>query len=297
MKQRDLTESFYDTMINLLFKYIKDLINWDRIQSFVPRKLIWYNDKKKCQLLLAMADVNSLYSTKYYSKEDDVAASIRDSIYYLDNFRPSRSVMYMKAYRKQYLVDIFDVFAQTYDKVLRSAKYSHEVALSVIKEHEADLLMAAANSLKNNYQVIIDSSATEEEYLNNNQFIMDLCEELQSFTNLFSFNCKRASSIVISMLFDIQALYDIAFNPTYKTFQNDKYDEFEIIKKKKLIGEIITSIMKTVHDVIESAYTSESKFDKESQSVIKIHKLAIPEEDNDRLELTIECCDPMIINT
>ena len=296
VKAKDLTESFYDSMMSILFKYIKDLINWDQVQNYIPKNLMWYSSKKKCQLLLAMADANSYYCAKYNSN-DDVAASMREAIYYLNNFRPTRSVMYMKAYRKQYLVDIFDVFCHRYDNVLKTAKYSHEEALSIIKMHEADLLMAVANNIKDDYKNIIESSTTEEEFIDNNKFVIDLCEELQAFTNLFSQNCKRISTNVIFTLFDIQSLYNMAFDPAFKTFQTDKYNEFELVKMKKIVGEIITAIMQAIHGIIESAYVSESKFDKQTQNAIKIHRLAIPEENDDIYEIRISCYDPMIITT
>lgn len=305
MKPKDLTESFYDKMINILYSYIKDCIDWKKISDIAPRKIHWYTGKKRCQLLLAITDTKSPYTAKYIGDDISVAQAMSHSIYctqsYIDNFRPTRSLMYMKAFRKSYMVDIFGMCTCNYDNILKHADYSHDKALAVVKSSGADMLIQTANQLKAECRTnqLNPTAENFETVIEQNELIIDMCNELTQVTNLFSLNCKRVTSNVLFTMFDIQSLYNIAFDPAFSALQRSDIDGFEIARRQKIAGEIISAIVDAIHSNVVSTYKVETEYDKEYQCAMKVHRLAIPiEEDESTLyEVRISHADPLIIST
>ena len=171
----------------------------------------------------------------------------------------------------------------------------------MVKSSGADILIQSANQLKAECQTnqLNHTAENFETVIDRNELIMDMCNELSQITNLFSLNCKRVTSNVIFTMFDIQSLYNIAFDPAFSALQRSDIDWFEIARRQKRAGEIISAIVDAIHSNVISTYSVEMEYDKEYQCAMKVHRLAIPiEEDESTLyEVRIMHADPLIIST
>ena len=294
MKQKDLTEAFYDKMMSILFDYIKDFIDWKEVGKVLPRNIIWYTTKQRCQIILAIADAFSFYGRKFRMIDTNSRVDILSE--YIYNFRPTRCASYMKAYRKSFLIDIFGVFlGASYDKILKHAKFSYDDSLQMIKTYVSDLIIKSVGDIESDTKTFLKEAKDETDYKLRSETIMSVCTKLEEVTSLFSTNCKRIDTQLAFLLFDIQSLYNVAFDPSYEFLQNKKYDEFEMKKKQKCAGDIISAIMKTIHDIVESAYKSETVFDTKAKAFLKVHKIAILEDNDDICEMKIAHYDPLIV--
>lgn len=297
MKTKDISESFYDKMVGIFYDNIKELIDWDQVESFLPRRLKWYSKKKRCQVLLALQDAVSLYGGKFNHDETQMVYNV---VSYMGNFRPTRSLLYMKSYRNHYLIDVFGLFILSYDDILKKSKYSHEAALSYVLNFEAKVMTDVADTFKDDSKRYLDlykdTDEVDEDYQIALQDVMEACQEMMELAEIFKTNNLRAHSRLFSLIYDLQGMYSLAIAPKCKAFQDhSKYTEFTIEKKKNYLGEILSVIMEAISSTVECKYVVGTRLDSSTQKVFKHHTIFVNDDSGEPHSASILYENPCII--
>lgn len=290
MKYKDISEKIYDKMLDIFFDNIKDLINWKSVEIYLPNKIKWYSKRKRCHIILALHDALSNCGAKFNKDADAMTISTMNFLY---NFRPTRSVMYMKAYRNHYLVDVFGIFTVAYDQILKKSKYSHEDALQYVLNSEVRILQEVSDGFKMDSKRYMD--LYDEFDINYNEAMLDIMDagnEILELVDAFKLNRMRSIYTSFALVIDLQSLYTVAVSDSFKLFQDhSKYDQFSIEKKKKNLGELLSTIIDIMPDISDNihAFTPQCQYDRISEKAFKTHDVVIETEDEAyRLRLSYE---------
>jgi len=302
---RDITKRFKDNAINIIFHHIKDVLNWDEIQKFAPNKLFLYSDKKKCQLVLALMDTSTM-GLKFGMDKTEQRAFVKK---YMKNLGFLRSLQYIQAYREFHLVNIFNLLPD-YDDLLRQVKYSTkdaieianlinlEFAKNISQELVNDTNEACNMAMYSPHDVIDDQSDESEEYKENMANIIAMtitADSLADAVERLQCNYARCHSNLESILFDLQSLNIIAFDPRYKRFQKNM-DEWKLLSIKKFIANINNAIMDEIQKASRVEYNDKFSLNKELKIREHIHNFDIFDDNGFHLEFEFSYEDPMIIN-
>lgn len=303
---RDITKRFKDNAINIIFNHIKDVLNWDEIQKFVPNKLFLYSDKKKCQLILALMDASTM-GLKFGMDKTEQRAFVKK---YMKNLGFLRSLQYIQAYREFHLVNIFNLFPD-YDDLLRQVKYSTNDAIEIVNLVNLEFAKNISQELVNDtnnacniamnspYGNIDDDQLDEyEDYKENMANIIAMtitADSLAEAVERLQCNYARCHSNLESILFDLQSLNLIAFDPRYKRFQKDM-DEWKLLSIKKFIANINNAILDEIQKASKVDYSDKFDINKELMIREHIHNFDIFDDNGFHLEFEFSYEDPMIIN-
>jgi hypothetical protein len=272
---------------------IKGLINWREIQRYVPNPLFMYSDKKKCQILLAFADATSMMGRKFNTSDDE---QYEISEKYLDNFRMTRSLKYMKSYRKHFLLDPFNI-SPNYDKLLAASKYSFTEAQMNINIASMNMIAQLATDISNqtgNIEISDDDEDADDKLMKLYTSSI-VCYNLAELSEKQQCNFMRCALNVVDLLFELQSLEMLAFEDDYLKIQK-RMDEFYKKKLLKRFGDLISAIVEHVVGICKLNCNTKVELNKDVMKTIKSHEINIVNTDYDfELDFTLAYESPCII--
>lgn len=294
--QKDIDVKYSDMLINSLFSMVKDVINWREVQRYVPNSLILYSDKKKCQILLALADATSIMGRKF-NVDDEAQYDITEK--FLDNFRVTRSLKYMKMYRKHYVLDPFNMYPN-FDEILKNVKYSFDDALVSVNMGSMTMVAEMANELCEQTRGFTEMAnkveMDEQDKIEHMVLSSVICNNLSELADRQQCNFMRCASVLVGTLFDLQLLETVTFEEEYWKFQK-KIDDFDLIRLKKRFGEVMSVAVGELAGICNIPNEIEVKLNKDIMKNIKTHKLRIVNEDYGfELDFHLAYEDPIIID-
>jgi hypothetical protein len=289
----DIDTKKKDKMLNIAFSMIKGLINWREIQRYVPNPLFMYSDKKKCQILLAFADATSMMGRKFNTSDDE---QYEISEKYLDNFRMTRSLKYMKSYRKHFLLDPFNI-SPNYDKLLAASKYSFTEAQMNINIASMNMIAQLATDISNqtgNIEISDDDEDADDKLMKLYTSSI-VCYNLAELSEKQQCNFMRCALNVVDLLFELQSLEMLAFEDDYLKIQK-RMDEFYKKKLLKRFGDLISAIVEHVVGICKLKCNTKVELNKDVMKTIKSHEINIVNTDYDfELDFTLAYESPCII--
>jgi hypothetical protein len=293
MAFKDITTKQRNRWMDIAYSMVKDLINWKEVQRYIPNPLFLYSDKKKCQILLAIVDSTSIMGRKF-NVDDQTQYEISQK--YLDNFRFTRSLSYMKAYRKYFLLDTFNIIPD-YDKLLSVMKYSFTDTHIAVNMANLDMISQLANKISNNANGVIihEDDEDAQEKLTQLYTSSIVCNALVDFSERQNCNFMRCAINLVDFLFELQSLEMFVFEDDYGRFQK-QMDGFAKLKILKSFGKLMDAILETATGICGVPHKTTVELNKELMKTIKSHEINIVDDDYDfALDFTLAYEDPCII--
>jgi hypothetical protein len=293
--EKDIPAKFHDHALKILFSIIKEVIDWKYVQSLITNKIYLYSDKKKCQVLLALADGLSTMGHKFNTDDDNQIDLVQE---YMSQFRFTRSLEYMKCYRNHFLVDVFG-FCTDYDSILKSFKYSTDDALSAVNTMGMKMITEMTTQIESNtksYMESLDDNPDTQEYIENMLMTEMLCKDIVRYAETLQCNYRRAVTHAVGLLFDIQSLEVMAFDSHYKQFQKKFMDEWKVLKIKEYFTKMVDVIIDTASNMAGFKCESKYELDKKTMQRIRVHYIKIHyDKDNFNLSFQLSSEAPIFI--
>lgn len=305
MAYKDIDGKYADRILMITYDMIRRLIDWKVVQKYFPDPLLLYSHKKRCQMLLAIADTTSCLGYKFNASDN---SQFIISMQYFKNYRFSKSYKYMKACRLNFLLDPFNIYPN-FDTVLKAANNSFENTLTSVNISSMTLISEMANNLSERTKDLMEyddvsiedeedideAGITAEEKFENIVMSSIECQNLTELANRQHCNFMRCRSNFIRLIFDIQSMMSLAFDDGYNDLQV-KLDEFEKKNIIKRCGNVIDAIVREICNAADVECETKSEFDQEYMKIMKTHAIHVKDPRYDfEFEFDLAYEDPIII--
>ena len=296
MQLQDVSDRYYNTMLDILFSVIKNRINWNYIQSIINDKIFLYSDKKRCQVLLALVDGLTDLGHKFNYGYDEQVNLLHK---YMTGFKFYKSFEYMKSYRKHFLVDVFGMFVD-YDNMLKTHKLTPDQALSTVNIMSMETITEMTNRIeKDTKQFLgnIDSYEDMEDYKTQAIMTEMLCKQVVGLAETLQCNYKRANTNLVALLFDAQSLYLAAFSSDFAEFQVEYKDEWKLLELKKLFAETMDEMLKSLSNITKFEYVTNYGLSPETMQRVVMNTIHLPYDDeNITIDVTLLYEEPIMLH-
>lgn len=295
----DITTRYKETVIDVLYNLLKPAINWTSIQALVPSKLFLYSNKKKCQLLLALADCTTMATRFNDFDQPRQTATLKRTMKQIGFLR---SLEYIKAFRKFNLLNLFDAIPD-FDTILKQTKYSIDDSVAFTYDITIEVITEMANNSEKLVHECIEKLPDHpvadkdelEGYFRTSATIGLLTQQLSDIAERLNCNHARTKSNFISALFDIESLIMVAFDPHYINFQSDM-NEWDKLYLKKHVSTVVERVMKDIQDMTKVEFEESFRMNKEYNIREHVYNFNILDEDNNiHIEFEFSNEDPLII--